>query len=244
MLKSILWYVKFVVCLVLKTPQLKKAEKILAEEGQEAFDHYCYPIVSAWAEARLRDSGAKVTVIGAEKLPRDRNVLFVSNHQSDFDIALFLARVPKEKGFVAKIEMERVPFLSDWMRNIHCVFMDRKDMKQSLSVILEGIKLLKAGYSLVVFPEGTRSKGPKPSEFKPGSLKLATKSKAPVVPVTIDGSYKIMEGNHYRICPAEVKMILHEPIFVEAMTKEELAGLPARVEKIIRQPLEETYEKL
>ena len=72
-------------------------------------------------------------------------------------------------------------------------------MKQSAQTIIDGIKQLKAGINMVIFPEGTRSKGAPVGEFKAGSFKLATKSKAPIVPVTIDGTYKVMEGNKNKI---------------------------------------------
>ena len=79
--------------------------------------------------------------------------------------------------------MEKIPFLSSWMKRIHCIFLDRKDIKQSAKTILEGIRILKSGHSMVVFPEGTRSKGEQMGEFKAGSFKLATKSKFLLFPL-------------------------------------------------------------
>ena len=108
-------------------------------------------------------------------------------------------------------------------------------MKQSAKTILEGIKLLKSGHSMVVFPEGKRSKCDEMGEFKAGSFKLATKSKVPIIPVTIDGSYKILEGSHYRICPAKVNVYIHEPIETANLSKESESKLPEMVEKIIRE---------
>jgi 1-acyl-sn-glycerol-3-phosphate acyltransferase len=121
--------------------------------------------------------------------------------------------------------------------------MDRSDMKQSTKIIIEGIRQLKEGTNMVVFPEGTRSKGGPVHEFKAGSFKLATKSKAVVVPLTIDGTYKIMEANGNRIKPAEVNLYIHKPIITAELTKEETAELPARVEKIILSALPEYKDK-
>lgn len=239
MLHSIIWYLKFVITLFGHAPHLWKAKRILKKQGQEAFDAYAYQVTTKWAYTRLMDTKAQVTLHHSERIPKDRNVLFVSNHQSDFDIAIFLALIDKPMGFVAKIEMEHIPCLSAWMRNIHCVFMDRKDLKQSMKTILQGISLLKAGYSLTVFPEGTRSKGSTMGEFKAGSFKLATKSGVPIVPVTVDGTYKIMEGNNYRIHPASVDVTIHEPIYMENMTKEEQSALPDRVKEIIASSLKQ-----
>lgn len=237
MIKSAVWYIKFIFTLMLRKFDVKKAKRILSEKGQEAFDSFCYDVTTKWAFDRIKDSGAKIEIHNLENIPKDKNVLFVSNHQSDFDIAIFMGLIPKNTGFVAKVELQKIPFLSEWMRYIHCVFMDRRDMKQSLQTILDGIKNLKEGYSMVVFPEGTRSKSEHMGEFKPGSFKLATKSKVPIVPVTINGSYKIMEGNHYLIRPAYVDVTIHEPIFLEMLSKEELSGLAERVEETVRSGL-------
>lgn len=234
MLRSIIWYVKFVVTLIAKTPALIKSKKILREDGQEACDNYMYEVSRKWAMARIKDSGAQITIYDQYRIPKDDPVLFVSNHQSDFDIAIFIAMIEKNAGFVAKIEMEQIPLLRSWMRGIHCVFIDRNNLRQSLKTIIEGINNLKAGYSMIVFPEGTRSKSKRIGLFKAGSFKLATKSKVPIVPVTIDGSYKIMEGNHYKITPAVVKVFVHEPIYVKGMSKEEEAELPEQVRNIIK----------
>lgn len=233
MIKSIFWYLNFVISLILQTGNLKKSKRILKEQGEKAFEDFVFEKTTSWAKQQVDNSGAKITVHNVERIPQDRNVLFVSNHQSDFDIAVFMALIPKRTGFVAKSEMEKVPFLSDWMRNINCVFMDRTDMKKSLETILAGIKLLKEGKSLVVFPEGTRSRCDEVGEFKQGSFKLATKSNVPIVPVTIDGTYKIMEGNNYIIKPAEVNVYIHEPIFMESLDKEGKAMLPQTVKDII-----------
>lgn len=237
MLRTILWYLKFVFGLIMQIPNLKKAEKIKLTQGEEEYNDFVYTTVSSWAMKRIKDSGAKITVHNQERIPTDKNVLFISNHQSDFDIAIFLAMVKKQKGFIAKIELEKVPILGTWMKSINCVFMDRKDLKQSLETILKGIKLLKEGKSLVVFPEGTRSKSDTMGDFKAGSFKLATKSKVPIIPVTICGSYKIMEGNKYKIKPASVDVYIHEPIYTDALTKDELSALPETVKTIIQNKL-------
>ena len=123
-------------------------------------------------------------------------------------------------------------------------FMDRNDMKQSAQTIIDGIKQLKAGINMVIFPEGTRSKGAPVGEFKAGSFKLATKSKAPIVPVTIDGTYKVMEGNKNKIKPAEINLIIHEPIYTDKLTKEEIAELPEKVRSIIVADLPGRYARI
>ena len=237
MIRSIFWYVNFIFSVVWHIPHLFHAKKILKRDGQAAFDQYTNRVTRAWAGRRVELSGAKITVIGEENIPKDRNVLFISNHQSDFDIALFMAKIPKPAGFMAKIELAKIPVIKSWMDNIHCVFMDRSDMKQSVKAIMNGIPNLKNGYSMVIFPEGTRSKSDRMGEFKAGSFKLATKPQIPIVPVTLNGSYKVLEENHYRITPAEVIVTIHPLIETKGLTKEEQLTLPEKVKAMIQKDL-------
>jgi 1-acyl-sn-glycerol-3-phosphate acyltransferase len=232
-MRTILWYTIFAITLFLTAPILlfAKIRKRFMPEAE--FLKFTESVVRNWALIQVRTSGAKFYISGMDNIP-DEAVLFVSNHQSNFDIAVFLALIPKPKGFVAKIEILKVPVLRNWMKYINCVFMDRKDMRQSLKTIIEGIKILKSGHSMVIFPEGTRSKGDSPGEFKAGSYKLATKSNVPIVPVSISGTYKLMEANKNRIKPADVRVTIHPPIFTVNLPDEELATLPQTVENIIK----------
>ena len=111
MFRTIKWYFKFVFCLILKTVDAKKADKILKQKGENAYNEYVYHIVSNWAMARVKDSGAEITVHGKQNIPKDKTVLFVSNHQSDFDIAIFLAMLPeKKKALLQKWNLKKFPF--------------------------------------------------------------------------------------------------------------------------------------
>ena len=229
---------KFVISLIDRIPlmiYMENVRKKCEKSGDfSVYDLKLYEITKKWALNRFKDTGSTVTVYGEENVPKDRNVVFISNHQSNLDIPVLMSQIPVPKGFVAKIELSKVPLLEYWMRGMHCVFMDRGDMKQSLKIILEGIELVKKGYSLVLFPEGTRSKSSKMGEFKAGGLKLATKPKATIVPVTIDGTYKIMEGNkNNKIVPTHVKLHIHEPIDTSKLSKEESAELSQRLHDII-----------
>ncbi len=233
MFRSLFWYTRAAASLFSSRKPLKKAEQFLLTANRTEGDPFSAKYVKEWAKDRVADSGSTINIKGLENIPDQNGILFMSNHQSNFDILLLLAELPVQHGFVAKVELDHIPFFSRWMRCIHCLFMDRNDMKQSAQTIIDGIKQLKAGINMVIFPEGTRSKGAPVGEFKAGSFKLATKSKAPIVPVTIDGTYKVMEGNKNKIKPAEINLIIHEPIYTDKLTKEEIAELPEKVRSII-----------
>ena len=232
-LRSIYWFVSFIVSIGFSSIWLIKA-KILEKQGKfEELDKYAFEVTTKWAKRRMKASGANIVVHNQEKIPKDGPVLFMSNHQGNFDIAIFMASIEKNTGFVAKIEMKKALIVRSWMKYIHCVFMDRSDIKQSLKIILEGIEVLKNGHSLVVYPEGTRSQCDEMHQFKHGSFKLATKSKVPIVPVTLDGSYKLMESHGGTITPARVDVYVHDPIPTANLTKEEINELPQKVMDII-----------
>lgn len=241
MFKSIAFYSRFVLDFLIQKPKTARARKKITEfeakgELKEKFQ-YLHEISRDWTQGYVDRSGAKIHVEGLENVPKDEPVLFVSNHQGNFDILLLLTCIDKPKGFIAKKELENIPTISEWMKFIGCVFMDRSNLRKSAEAIIQGVKLLKQGQSLVIFPEGTRSKGGPMKEFKAGSFKLATKSKVPIVPITINGSYKVMEDKKFFIQKADVYVYIHPPIDTKSLSKEEEANLPKAVENIIKSKL-------
>ena len=189
--------------------------------------------------------GGRETVIGIENVPNDRPVVFVGNHRSLLDIVLVSKLIPFPIGFIAKIELEKIPLLSLQMRDINCLFLDRKDDRQALKVILKAIELVKGGQSMFVFPEGTRSKEEGVIlPFHAGSFKIATKAKAPVVPVTIVGMGRVFEDNFPRIRRSHVIIEFGEPIETAAMSRDEQKDLPDRVRDLIVDTYKKNAEKL
>ena len=115
-------------------------------------------IVQAVFRFILWISGVKLTVIGEENVPTDVPVLYIGNHRSFFDVPITYPRCPIRTGYIAKKEMEKIPLLSTWMKRLHCLFLDRNDLKQGLKTILTAIEKVKSGISICIFPEGTRNK--------------------------------------------------------------------------------------
>ena len=166
-------------------------------------------------------SGTKVIVLGEENVPKDTPVLYVGNHRSFYDIILTYVRVPRPTGYVAKKEMLKVPLLSVWMRRLHCLFLDRADVKQGLKTILEAIEKTKEGISICIFPEGTRNKvNDSFLPFHDGSFKIAEKGKIPVVPMTIVNSSAIFEDQMPIIKKATVILEYGKPVDMATLDKE------------------------
>lgn len=233
MLRTIYFYLGFTLSLMFSSIYKIKINALTNKGDIEGRKLFIHKVTNSWAKLIMKIAGAKINIIGLENIPKDQTVLFVSNHQSNFDIPLLLSSIDIPKGFIAKKELERLPFISTWMKYINCIFMDRDNLRKSAEAIVEGVRLLKSGYSMVIFPEGTRSKGKCVDEFKSGSFKLATKSKCLVVPLTINGTYKLMEENNNAIKRANIELVIHPSIDVSALNKDELEKLPETIHSII-----------
>lgn len=219
MLRTIFWFAYFWLFQLVSTLFLLVYFLLGLLRREKSQARFLFWITRAWARQLVAIAGGRVEVSGLENLPAAAGVLFVANHQGAFDIPLLLGYVPGLKGFVSKKENFRLPIVSIWMKLLHCIILDRNDLRQSARAIARGIRDLQADRSLVIFPEGTRSKSGTLNRFKEGSFKLATRSGAPIVPLTIDGSYRLLEGNRGRIGPAAVRLHIHPPVV--------LAGLAA-----------------
>jgi 1-acyl-sn-glycerol-3-phosphate acyltransferase len=181
--------------------------------------------------------GVKRTVIGQENVPKDEAVLYISNHRSYFDIPVAYTTVPTLTGFMAKKEIARIPFLSYWMRFLQCLFLDRDDIKQGLKTILKGIEQVKAGYSVFISPEGTRSQGTEMKPFKEGSFKIAEKTGCAIIPVAITNTDEVFENHAPWVHSAHVIIEYGKPIYPKELAKEQQKFLGSYVQGIIREML-------
>ena len=232
--------VLYVALYLILTIPLMIAEWIIGHFNQEAKDRSSLAIVQWGFRCVTIISGVKVTTIGEENVPKDRSVLYIGNHRSFFDIILTYSRVPNPTGYIAKKEIRKVPLLHIWMQNVHCLFMDRSDIKAGLKTILTAIDDVKKGISIFIFPEGTRNKTEADVlPFRDGSFKVATKSGCPIIPVTITNSRSILEDHFPWVRAGHVTIEYGKPIETASLSKEELRNLPGYVSNVIA----ETYRK-
>lgn len=182
-------------------------------------------------------SGVKRTVIGLENVPKKEAVLYVSNHRSYFDVPVAYVTVPTLTGFMAKKEISKVPFISTWMRFLQCLFLDRENIREGLKTVLKGIEQMKAGYSIFISPEGTRSQGEEMLPFKEGSFKMAEKTGCAIIPVSISNTDAIFEKHSPWIRSAHVIIEYGKPIYPKDLDKNQLKFLGSYVQEIIRETL-------
>ena len=239
MIRSILVFVFAVCFLILSTP-LMLAEWIIGKFNMDVKNRSSLAIVNWGFRCILHLAGAKITYLGEDHVPTDEPVLYVANHQSYFDVIATYVRVPRPTGYVAKIEMLKYPLLRNWMNNLHCLFLDRNDLKQGLKTILTCIEKVKSGISICIFPEGTRSKVPDTFlPFKDGSFKVAEKSGCAIIPITINNSAALWENHAPWIRKAHVVIEYGKPIYMKDLSREDKKNIGAYVQNIIK----ETYSK-
>lgn len=158
-----------------------------------------------WGRVLMAASGSKVKVYGAETIPPGP-VVFMGNHMGIFDIMLILGFLDRPLAFISKKELAKAPVVSNLMVHVGCLFLDRQDVRQAAKVFRQAVAKVKGGLSMVIFPEGTRSHTAEVADFKSGSMKLATKSNVPIVPIRIQGTDKAFENNGRRIGPAQISL--------------------------------------
>lgn len=232
-MKTILFYLDFFIYMFMTKWEKNRVEKLEKQGDFQQAESSIDECVKKWSLHVLNKIGARVEVKGKENIT-ENTCVYVANHQGFFDIPVLISTLDKSLGFVAKKEMLKFKMVSYWMKKIHCIFIDRSNIRDSIKAINEGVDNLKNGYSMLIFPEGTRSKGPKVGEFKKGSMKLALKSGVPIIPIAINGTYKLREGNKRGAIKAgDVIVTICKPIYVEELSKVERANLSEHIKTII-----------
>ncbi len=238
MIRFILVAVFLVTFLILSIP-IHLVEWLIGKINPDFKNKSSQKIVQWAFKVILLISGVKLTIKGFENIPKDKAVLYVGNHRSYFDIVITYALAPNLTGYVAKKEMEKIPLLNTWMRYLHCLFLDRDNIKEGLKTILTGIEFINSGISICIFPEGTRNEEETMLPFKEGSLKMADKTGCPIVPFALTNTREIFENHFPKIKRTQVTLEYGTPIYPKELEKEERKFLGAYTRNVI----EEIYRK-
>ncbi len=242
MFKTVVFFSVFWACAALSTPlALVFMVLDLMGLGRAARPALGW-LIRSWSRAILWGIGARTTISGLENVPADERLCFVGNHQGDLDIVIMLAYLPRPVGFIAKSQAAWFPFLNIWIAALGSSFIKRNSPKQGMKAIARGIRSIERGHALVIYPEGTRSRGPAMLPFHKGAFKLATRSGATIVPVTINGSWRVWEA-HNRIESGDVRVVIHPPIRTAGLDAEQRRIVPSQVEAMIASALPEANMK-
>ncbi|MDR2591455.1 MAG: 1-acyl-sn-glycerol-3-phosphate acyltransferase [Chitinispirillales bacterium] len=181
-----------------------------------------------WNRHVLAIGGVSVKVVGADKLDKGERYVFISNHQSALDIPIIYVGISEQISFIAKKELFMIPFFGWGMWAIGHISIDRQNPRKAHASIARAVQRLnKENVSLILFPEGTRSKDGKVLDFKTASFTLALQAGVKLVPVAIKGAIDRLPPKSSRIVPGVVELAVGDPIPVEelkAMNKAEICG--------------------
>ncbi len=232
MIRTIIWFLYFWLYLLCALPMLWRVRSLKKQGRVEEHDRIVRSMVQNWATRLLKLAGATIVVTGKENIPAGPCV-FAANHQGYADIPLLLTQLDKPNPLIAKKELEKLPLVRDWMAELNCLFIDRDNARQAMDCLKAADGLLKEGYSISIFPEGTRNLGGEIRDFKGGTIRLATRAGVPIVPCCIDGTENMLEKKGYRITPAKLQLHILPAIETKDMSREEIKALDERLRTLI-----------
>ena len=167
-----------------------------------------------WAKSSGLLTPMFVKVTGRENIRKNESYVIVANHQSQYDIFVLYGWIGIDFRWIMKKELRNAPFIGYASAKVGHIFIDRSSPRAAMKSIEDAKKQLVNGVSVVVFPEGTRSRNGKMRPFKKGAFKIAHQLGLPILPVTLIGTNNIMGSGFLNVMPGKVRMIIHEPIDV------------------------------
>jgi 1-acyl-sn-glycerol-3-phosphate acyltransferase len=193
------------------------------------FAHWC---ARTWSRLILITTGVRVDVAGLERLEPGRTYVFVANHQSIYDIPILFWSLPYQLRIIAKESLGHFPFLGWHLRRTGHLLVDRS-RRSHTRVVDWASRLTSNGLSLIVFPEGTRSRDGRVAEFKGGSFFLALEAGLPIVPISVVGSRHVMLKGRLATYPGHVRLVIHDPIGTSGLSRKDAREVAERVKRVV-----------
>jgi 1-acyl-sn-glycerol-3-phosphate acyltransferase len=192
-----------------------------------------HKIARVWGKSILLVSRVSVSVKGLSNIDRSSPYIYMPNHQSNFDIPVLLGHLTVQFRWLAKMELFKIPIFGRAMRKAGYISIDRYHRESAIESLKLAANRIKNGVSVLIFPEGTRSRDGKIRSFKKGGFVMAIDSGVPIVPVVITGTRAIMPKGRFRVYPGPVSMVIHKPIDTSTYTRETKEALMESVRRVI-----------
>jgi 1-acyl-sn-glycerol-3-phosphate acyltransferase len=197
--------------------------------------HFAHRCARAWSWLILKTTGVQVAVQGFDRLTPGATYVFVSNHQSHYDTPVIFSSLPFQLRIIAKESLAKFPVLGWHLKRGRHLFVDRQHPDRA-GILRRWRALVSEGLSLIIYAEGTRSPDGHVGKFKAGSFLLAIEAQLPIVPVAVVGTRAVMPKGRLRTEPADVGLIIHDPIqppSIDAPTIHDARQLAERVQAIV-----------
>ncbi|MDM8552908.1 lysophospholipid acyltransferase family protein [Desulfobacterales bacterium HSG2] len=192
-----------------------------------------HKVASMWAESILFISGIRVRVRGLSNISPDRSYIYMPNHQSYFDIPVLMAYLRVQFRWLAKVELFKIPIFGQAMQRAGYISIDRSNRKSAFKSLRQAAETIRNGVSVVIFPEGTRSRDGSISPFKKGGFIVAIDSEVPIVPVILHGTRSIMSRQRLTINPRDVEVEIRPPVETSEYTRKTKGDLLENIRQII-----------
>jgi 1-acyl-sn-glycerol-3-phosphate acyltransferase len=226
LLRTVFWLIPAISVYTIVLGTLSIASTALGGHG-----HFAHRCAQWWSWLILATTGVRVRVEGLERLTPGTTYVFVANHQSIYDIPVLFASVPYQLRIIAKESLGRFPFLGWHLRRSGHMLVDRKRPDRA-GIFAWASALPSRGLSLIVFPEGTRSRDGFVAPFKAGSLVPAVQAGIPIVPLSVVGSRHVMRKGELTTKPGDVRLVVHAPVATTAAREPSPDGLRALAQSI------------
>ncbi len=192
-----------------------------------------HKVAAIWGATILSVARIRVKVLGLQNIDSKKPCIFMANHQSNFDIPVLLGKLPVQFRWLAKEELFRIPLFGFAMKRAGYISIDRSDFRKAVLSLKKAAETVRKGASVIIFPEGTRSRDGLIHDFKKGGFIMAIDAKVPIVPVVLHGTRAIMAKESLRINPNDVLVEIKKPIKTSEFTRKTKDQLMERVRRSI-----------
>jgi len=197
------------------------------------YSKFSNAVVRTWARSILWASGIRVHINGPRQLRPNQPAVYMANHQSAFDILATVVAIPGTVRFIAKKELFRIPVFAQGMRRVGMISIDRGNSQAAQQSLAEAAEKMKKGVSVIIFPEGTRSRDGQIHRFKKGGFVLAIKGQFPIIPTVIKGSFNIMKKKSLKLSKGQITVDFLPAVSTAGMTFTDRNALHNTVSRII-----------
>ena len=224
--RTVFWLIPAISLYTVVLGALSLGSMLADRRGRMA--HRC---ARAWARLILATTGVRTSARGVERVDRGVSYVFVSNHQSIYDVPVLFAALPLQLRIIAKASLGRFPVLGWHLRWTGHLLVDRA--RAGAGALKQVARMMRRGHSLIVFPEGTRSADGRVGRFRRGLFLLAIDAGLPVVPVAVAGTRRVMCKGRLTTRPGDVTLVVHPPVPTDGLSRADAGALAERVRGLV-----------